>query len=67
MAMADSKEQRDSKDWTACGCADKTDTQLMASDFVFKLNIDHADSPAALAQRRQRYVLPHVTPTETIV
>ena len=67
MAMADNEEQLDNKDWTACGCEHKTDTQLMASDFVFKLNIDHADSPAALAQRRQRYVMPHVTPTETIV
>ena len=67
MAMADSKEQADSKDWTACGCAYKMHTQLIASDFVSKFNTDHADSPAALAQRRQRYVLPHVTPTETIV
>ena len=36
--------------------------RLWASDFVFKLNKDHAHSPTALAQLRQRYVLPHDTP-----
>ena len=36
--------------------------------YIFKLNKDHAHSPTALlAQLRQRYVLPHDTPTETTV
>ena len=65
--LADSKEQADSNDWTACGCEYNTDILLRASDFVFKLNKDHAHFPTALAQRRQRYVLPRDTPTETTV